>query len=525
MEARDRQTDNPGATAARRLPRRTAPPPWPAGRPLRAWQRAAAAAVLAHARRRVPRLRHSRRRQDDLRPARRPPDAREGRAARVAVSPRRRTSAASGRPTPPATASTSSPTGPMPPGRNRATATASPSPTQTLAAGPGVHRRRCAELPTLLIADEPHHMGELAAWGRSTRGRVRAGALPAAALRHAVPLRHHADPVGRATTTTASPSADYAYGYTDALLDGVCRPVTFHTYDGDMEWMCDGRRRRPTSRSACPAAEAARRLRTALDPDGEWVAHVLRDAHRELAALRAGDHPDAGGLVIAADKEHAERLAERLARIAGERREIVTSDAPDASARIAPLRGGRGQLAGVGADGLRGRRRPAPARRRLRDSARTELFFRQVVGRFVRRTRRRGPDEPPVPAQRPDAQAARGADRGGAQPRAALEPAGEAFDRGERGGRATRSGRCGRAPAATTTCCRRPQPGETMRCSPTPRRHRRPRWRRSRRPRPRPPTPPAPPRARPPTSAASGCARSAGRWSSRRPAPPARSTA
>ena len=31
----------------------------------------------------------------------------------------------------------------------------------TLAAGPGVHRRRCAELPTLLIADEPHHMGEL----------------------------------------------------------------------------------------------------------------------------------------------------------------------------------------------------------------------------------------------------------------------------------------------------------------------------------------------------------------------------
>ena len=53
----------------------------------------------------------------------------------------------------------------------------------TLAAGPGVHRRRCAELPTLLIADEPHHMGELASWGRSTRRRVRARPLPAAALR------------------------------------------------------------------------------------------------------------------------------------------------------------------------------------------------------------------------------------------------------------------------------------------------------------------------------------------------------
>ena len=45
--------------------------------------------------------------------------------------------------------------------------------------------------------------------------------------------------------------ADYAYGYTDALLDGVCRPVTFHPYDGDMEWV--SRRpppRAPTSRRA-----------------------------------------------------------------------------------------------------------------------------------------------------------------------------------------------------------------------------------------------------------------------------------
>src|SRR3712207_8465183 len=38
---------------------------------------------------------------------------------------------------------------------------------QTLAAGPAVHRRRAAAVRTLLIADEPHHMGDQAAWGRS----------------------------------------------------------------------------------------------------------------------------------------------------------------------------------------------------------------------------------------------------------------------------------------------------------------------------------------------------------------------
>ena len=51
--------------------------------------------------------------------------------------------------------------------------------------------------------------------------------------------------------------------------------------------------------------------------------------------IRAGDHPNAGGLVVAMDKEHADKLAGRLARITGERPDVVHSDASDASARIA----------------------------------------------------------------------------------------------------------------------------------------------------------------------------------------------
>ncbi|MEA2291572.1 MAG: hypothetical protein QOF17_592, partial [Solirubrobacteraceae bacterium] len=92
------------------------------------------------------------------------------------------------------------------------------------------------------------------------------------------------------------------------------------------------------------------------------------------------------GLVIAADKEHAEKLATRLARITGERPDVVTSDAPDASRRIARFSTGAAAwlvsvlMVSEGVD--------IP---RLRvgvyaTSARTELFFRQVIGRFIRRT-------------------------------------------------------------------------------------------------------------------------------------------
>jgi superfamily II DNA or RNA helicase len=257
----------------------------------------------------------------------------------------------------------------------------------TLAAGPGIHRRRCAESPTLLIADEPHHMGEQASWGRSTLDAFASARFRL--LLSGTPFRSDNTPIPWVGYDDEGVSkADYSYGYTDALIDGVCRPVTFHTYGGDMEWMSEGKRRKADFEVVLPPAEAARRLRTALDPDGDWIAHVLRDAHAQLVDLRAGDHPDAGGLVIAADKEHAERLADQLARVTGDRPDVVTSDAPDASQRIARFSAGSGAwlvsvlMVSEGVD--------VP---RLRvgvyaTAARTELFFRQVIGRFIRRTPR-----------------------------------------------------------------------------------------------------------------------------------------
>ena len=256
---------------------------------------------------------------------------------------------------------------------------------QTIAAGPGVHRRRAQALPTLLIADEPHHLGEQAAWG--TTAVEAFGAARLKLLLSGTPFRsdNTAIPWVRYDDDGVS-AADYTYSYTQALHDRVCRPVTFCTYDGDMEWMSDGRRRHADFSVVLPAAEAARRLRTALDPEGDWIAQVLRDADVRLSELRAGEQPDAGALVIAADKEHADRLAANLQRLTGSRPPVVTSDDPNASKRIAAFSNSSEPWLvsvlmvseGVDIPRLRVGVYATPAR--------TELFFRQVIGRFIRRT-------------------------------------------------------------------------------------------------------------------------------------------
>jgi superfamily II DNA or RNA helicase len=270
--------------------------------------------------------------------------------------------------------------GPEPPDRHGVAITY-----QAVAAGPGPHRKACAQRPTLLIADEPHHMGEDAAWGATTMDAFARAELRL--LLSGTPFRSDNSPIPWVEyDADGFSSADFTYTYTDALLDGVCRPITFVPYDGDMEWSSDGRRRRADFSVVLPRAEDARRLRTALDADGDWVRRVLRDADARLAELRAGDHPDAGGLVVAIDKQHAVDLAARLQAISGEPVMLVTSDEADASQRIARFAAGTQRwivsvlMVSEGVD--------IP---RLRvgvyaTSARTELFFRQVVGRFIRRS-------------------------------------------------------------------------------------------------------------------------------------------
>ena len=130
-------------------------------------------------------------------------------------------------------------------------------------------------------------------------------------------------------------------------------------------------------------ALANQRLRTALSLEGEWLPGVLSDAVYRLREVRRGQ-PNAGGLVIATDQEHARDIARLLSWEFRVTATVVTSDDPGASERIASFAVGSGEW--LVAVRMVSEEVDIP---RLRvgvyaTTTTTDLFFRQAVGRSVR---------------------------------------------------------------------------------------------------------------------------------------------
>src|SRR5262249_45899798 len=112
--------------------------------------------------------------------------------------------------------------------------------------------------------------------------------------------------------------ADHTYGYSDALADGVVRPVIFLAYSGETSWR-NSAGEEFTARLGEPLTneQTARAWRTALDPTGEWIPTVLKAADSRLTLIRTDGMPDAAGLVIASDHEAAKAYAAILQRVTG----------------------------------------------------------------------------------------------------------------------------------------------------------------------------------------------------------------
>lgn len=169
------------------------------------------------------------------------------------------------------------------------------------------------------------------------------------------------------------------------MRDGVCRPVSFIPFDGTMSWQSGDDTIEASFADAVSSDQRARRYRTAISTDLEGaLPKILRDANARLTGLRQSSHPEAGGLVVAADGDHARKVAASLHRTTGTPPVVVMHTDAAAHRKLEGFRTGTDpwivavNMVSEGVD--------IP---RLRvgvyaTAAKTAMIFRQIVGRFVR---------------------------------------------------------------------------------------------------------------------------------------------
>jgi len=259
-------------------------------------------------------------------------------------------------------------------------------------AAAGLRWARDCTADTLVIADEAHHLGEELAWGQGFSAAF--GRAQRWLLLSGTPFRSDATPIpGVQYDSEGLAEPDISYGYADAVRDGVCRPVGFIAYDGTLSWRSGDDVIEAGFDTVLTGREASRRYRTAIStelPDG--LPRILREAHAKLLGVRMGGHKDAGGLVIAADGEHAKQVAKLLREVTGKPPTVVLHTETRAAEKLARFTASKDEwivavnMVSEGVD--------IP---RLRvgvyaSAAKTAMIFRQIVGRFVRTIPGRPPE-------------------------------------------------------------------------------------------------------------------------------------
>src|SRR5690606_984243 len=141
--------------------------------------------------------------------------------------------------------------------------------------------------------------------------------------------------------------------------------------------------------------------RTALNPRGRWVPHVIAAMDDRITQLRENGMPDAAGLVLASDQEAARAYAKIVERVTGEKPELILSEDAKANRRIKEFTNSRKRIAVCVRMISEGVDVPRAACLAWLTSYRTPLFFAQAVGRVVRARRPGESATASLPAGRP----------------------------------------------------------------------------------------------------------------------------
>lgn len=258
---------------------------------------------------------------------------------------------------------------------------------------------------TFVILDEVHHAGDNKSWGDALRQAVEP-AVHRLCLTGTPWRRDATSPIPFVRyDNNGTVIVDYAYEYGTAVADGVCRRIEFHAYDGEARWTDPSRMRRSASDengksevsveftaklgANMPDEDVSAALDTVYEPKYAWMPSILAQADAMLSEVRE-DVPDAAGLVVAERQWLAQGYAALLERITGTRPPVVVSDPKsDPGSRIAKeqidrFRKGTGRWIVAVKMISEGVDIPRLAVGVYASKTQTPLFYRQVVGRFVR---------------------------------------------------------------------------------------------------------------------------------------------
>lgn len=243
--------------------------------------------------------------------------------------------------------------------------------------------RRATRVKTLAILDEIHHAGDNRSWGEGLTYAIEQATVRLALT--GTPWRR--DPTSPIPFVdyddNGTVQVDYAYEYGTAVADGVCRRIEFHAYDGEARWIDCGKISTAALGANLPEDDVSAALDAIYDPAHQWMPVLLRQAVEALDELRQ-EIPDAAGLVVAERQWQAHAYANLLAELTGRQPIVVVSDDPDSKASIDRFRSSHDtwivavKMVSEGVD------IPRLGVGVYASKTRTPLFFRQVVGRFVR---------------------------------------------------------------------------------------------------------------------------------------------
>jgi superfamily II DNA or RNA helicase len=275
-----------------------------------------------------------------------------------------------------------------------------------VAGKPSLHAARTSARRSLVVLDEVHHAGDGLSWGDAVAeafsDAVRRVCLTGTPFRtrpdELIPFVNYApDSEGGRES-----QADFTYGYRAALRHGVVRPVVFAAYTGTSRWRNSAGEVVAASLSEIGTKKTeAAAWKTALNPRGRWVPHVIAAMDERITHLRETGMPDAAGLVLASDQDDARAYADIVAQVTGEAPVLILSDDPKAGSKIESFANGTQRIAVCVRMISEGVDVPRAACLAWMTSYRTPLFFAQAVGRVVRARNRYESATVFLPAVRP----------------------------------------------------------------------------------------------------------------------------